>query len=675
MWFQCLLIKGILKRKYAVFSLIIIINPLSVFADSLIDFNTLSLEALLAIKVDIASNKFSTVMEQPGTVTLLSEEQISRSGASNLMELLNQVAGFWQGTDTLGTLSVSFRGIWGMEAKILLIIDGIEQNELAFGTLVLGKRYPTSTIEQVEIIRGPGSVKYGGQAALAVIKVTTKGRHLDATLLSVELDFDSNGITNNGYSLVSGGSVPALADDLRYSFSASFGSGDYSNERWTGLDGYSFNLKGKSDSEPLNVNLALDNDRYQLRFIYDRFRQEDRLLFGDSGLFVSPFLQYSQNNILSFESYNFSFSYNWQAMDNLALESKFTYASQKPWNVDGQYNQNLKRDSTRWRGDFTALYDYSPEANVLLGLSFYREDEEITESYLFNADTRFNGDNSVENDDYAVYLQYEVKTDWFGLTLGGRYENHDFSGSQFVPRLALNKIEDKFHAKLAYNEAFKIPQFDTIASANNSGMPLKDNEKTKNIELELGYKISDNVMVSGNAYWMKITNYIAFDPVSISNTTLGDFSNFGIELIANWKKNDLDMLFSYSTFLIDETNIDAFTIQGQEDSVLGIPNHMLKLNMSYYLNFNASLNISGAYISPRYACITDNNFICGKPEKQSEEYDFKLFYRHQNIDFSYQIGIANVFDSQALYIQPYRGSQSPIPALGRRLMFNFTFQF
>lgn len=639
------------------------------------DLFSLSLEQLLKVKVDTSSNKLKAVREQPGTVSIITEEQIARSSARNLMQLLKQVPGFWHGTDTISTFSVSFRGIWGMEAKILLIVDGIEQNELAFGTLVLGHRYPTSTIKQVEIIRGPGGVKYGGQAALAVIKVTTKGEEFNTTHLAMSADLSSDGVYNSTYSLVSGGRLGKADDQLRYSMSASFGEGDYSDKLWTGLDGYSYNMSDRSNSRPLNFNFSIFNENYSARLIYDRFRQQDQLLFGDSGLFASPFIRYTEPSSLSFESLNFALNYRWKVGDSLELESKLTYVKQIPWRNITQFGQRTSRESERKRLDFTALFDYSKTSNILIGTSYYTEKQVVTESHLFDASTRYDGSNYDSSDDYSVYLQFESETEWASYTLGGRYERHDFSGSLFVPRLAVTKVWDKLHGKLVYNEAFKIPQFDTIASAKNAGTALSGYEKTKMIELELGYQQSQNFVYSGNIYWTEVTDYIGFDPAKISNATLGDYSGFGGEFILTMGKDNLESTLSYSVFQIDQTNIDVLTVEPDKEAILGIPNHMLKLQGRYNINENASLNVNGTLISSQYACVSDSNFVCGVPQKQSNEYDIDLFYRYTNNQYSYNLGIANIFDSDVLYIQPYRGSQSPIPGLGRRLMFNTEFEF
>ena len=638
------------------------------------DLFNLSLEQLMATPVNVASNTLKPINEQPGTVSIITEQQIAHSGARFLMDLIKQVPGFWIGTDTIGTMSVSFRGVWGMEAKILLIIDGIEQNELAFGSLVLGNRYPVSTIKQVEIIRGPGSVKYGSQAALAVIKVTTKGKDANGQHVSISADANENGVYNNTYSILSAGSL-SDSEILRYTSAISFAQGDYSDQTWTALDGYTIDLQNKTNSQPFNVNMSLTNSNSELRIIYDRFTQEDRLLFGDSGLFVSPNQRYTQNNTLSFESINISSQHSAQIQPELSVNTKLTFVKQKPWNGDSQYNQTLKRDAERWRIDMVTQYEFSEDHNIAFGAMYYTENEEVSQSYLFNPDTRFDGKHAISQSDRALYLQYEANTDWANFTIGGRYENHDAAGSHVLPRIAITKTFHAFHGKLVYNQAFKIPQFDTLASANNSGTPITKTELSTTSEIELGYRINDKMNLSGNFYHFKIDNYIGFNPVNASNATLGDFSAYGHELEFDWIMADFQMHASYSVFLIDQTNINAITVDTDENAVLGIPNHMIKLNTRYYLTQDDSINLNGAIISSRYACVEDSNLICGTPKKLNEEYDFNSFYRHSHSGLNYNIGIANILDTKTKYVQPYRGSQSPIPGLGRRLMFDIQYQF
>lgn len=647
-------------------------SPRAQQADSLFQ---LSLDDLMAMEVDIASNQKATLRQQPGTVTLLSSSYIEQSGARYLSDLLRQVPGFWVGTDTIGTFSVSFRGIWGMEAKILLMIDGIEQNELAFGSLVLGNRYPVANIHSVEIIRGPGSARYGGQAALAVISVTTRGHQGQGGEVHVNSDLGEGGNHQALLAFSYADNRLIEGNNLHIGVSASVGQGDYSDQHWQALDGYAFSLKDNSDSRPLNLNLNLQYLDWQATLQYDRFEQQDRMLFGDSGLFFPPYLRYTRANILSFEHLALSLDKAWQSSDRLSWEAGVSHVSQRPWNSRGQYGHDLTRELSRSRADISALYQFNERSSLLLGGSAYREDARVSASYLFDPASRFEGHASTDNTNLAVFAQYQRDLGWAALTLAGRYEDDDAVGSKFVPRLALLRNWKNWHAKLVYNEAFKSPQFDTLASAVNAGNGISDTETTRAWELEAGYQHDRNLAFTANLFWMKVSDYIGFNPQTASNTTLGEIATYGLETQAQWQSEHLALTFSHSYFALSQNSISDIGVAVDEDAVLGIPNQMFKLNLSYFTSRQSSVNLSAQRISGRYACVEDVNFICGQPHKLGQESLVDLFYRYNPGRWSLSAGVSNVLNQQHYRVQPYRGGQSPVRGHGRRLMLDISYRF
>ena len=123
----------------------------------------------------VASFAVTKLKDSPAVVTVVSGEDIRAMGARDLVDILNFVPGFFQGVDLDGVVGPGFRGLWGHEGKILLLIDGKEMNELLFSNMQLGNEFPVEFIERVEVVRGPGSVIYGGSAELGVINVVTRG--------------------------------------------------------------------------------------------------------------------------------------------------------------------------------------------------------------------------------------------------------------------------------------------------------------------------------------------------------------------------------------------------------------------------------------------------------------------------------------------------------------------
>src|SRR5664279_4000841 len=123
----------------------------------------------------VASFAATRLKDSPAVVTVVSGEDIRSTGARDLIDILYLVPGYFMGVDTEGVVGPGFRGLWGHEGKILLMIDGKEMNELLFSNMQLGNEFPVELIERVEVVRGPGSVSYGGSAELSVINIVTRG--------------------------------------------------------------------------------------------------------------------------------------------------------------------------------------------------------------------------------------------------------------------------------------------------------------------------------------------------------------------------------------------------------------------------------------------------------------------------------------------------------------------
>ena len=120
------------------------------------------------------------VMDQdafPSHTTIITAEEIARSGARNLPELLSHYAGvtfvdqrgFGLGADT----GVNLRGIVNSSrSNVLVLLDGIRQNRIT-GDEVHWQAVPISQVERVEILRGGGGTIYGEGALAGVINITT----------------------------------------------------------------------------------------------------------------------------------------------------------------------------------------------------------------------------------------------------------------------------------------------------------------------------------------------------------------------------------------------------------------------------------------------------------------------------------------------------------------------
>jgi len=146
---------------------------LPTLASAIPDLEALSLEELMDLETDVATRIPMAERDVPGVVTVIHRDQIRRSGARDLLGLLQRVPGFHFDMDVQGVVGVSTRGHPGDNGRVLLLFDGQVLTEPMYGTSPLGGRFLLDNIQRVEVIRGPAAARYGGGAGAAVINVVS----------------------------------------------------------------------------------------------------------------------------------------------------------------------------------------------------------------------------------------------------------------------------------------------------------------------------------------------------------------------------------------------------------------------------------------------------------------------------------------------------------------------
>lgn len=136
----------------------------------------MSLEELMDIEIVSASKRPEKIKEAPATVIVLSAEDIRRRGYVDLEQMLHDLPGFdiSRGNGTVYS-QIYQRGYRSNNTdRTLLLIDGVEENDLWKGTAWISRQYPITSIKRVEVVYGPASTVYGANAFAGVINVITK---------------------------------------------------------------------------------------------------------------------------------------------------------------------------------------------------------------------------------------------------------------------------------------------------------------------------------------------------------------------------------------------------------------------------------------------------------------------------------------------------------------------
>src|SRR5579859_3537950 len=136
-----------------------------------------SIEDLMSMEVTSVSKKEQKLSDVAAAIFVITQEDIHRSGATQIPDLLRMVPGLDVAQINAGTWAVSARGFNLQFAnKLLVLIDGRAVYTPLFGGVYWDTQdVPLEDIEQIEVIRGPGGTVWGANAVNGVINIITKG--------------------------------------------------------------------------------------------------------------------------------------------------------------------------------------------------------------------------------------------------------------------------------------------------------------------------------------------------------------------------------------------------------------------------------------------------------------------------------------------------------------------
>src|SRR5579864_8710918 len=140
------------------------------------DLGNQSIEDLMNIEVTSVSKKEQKLSRTASAIFVITQEDIRRSGATNIPDLLRMVPGLDVAQVNGSTWAISSRGFNDEAAnKLLVMIDGrTVYSPLFNGVFWDAQQVPLEMIDRVEVIRGPGAAVWGANAVNGVINIITK---------------------------------------------------------------------------------------------------------------------------------------------------------------------------------------------------------------------------------------------------------------------------------------------------------------------------------------------------------------------------------------------------------------------------------------------------------------------------------------------------------------------
>lgn len=619
------------------------------------DLYVLSLEELMNIPINVSKADLS-LRETPSVLSVITRDEIRSMGARDLMDVLNQVPGFTFGVDVQNVIGLGARGNWGHEGKVLLLIDGQEMNEIIFSTTQFGQHYDINNIERIEIIRGPGSSIYGGYAELGVINIITRS---GGSIQGSSWDL-IGGYSGSTRSRTAGSfSIGNKSENIEYSIAGSYGSGIRSDQPYTDIYGSTADMTSHSDLKPLMLNVGIKDNNFSARVIYDQYALET----------IDQFDEILDPNVpdkIGFKQLIAETKYDWKVNEKLIVTPKVNIKDGTPWETGVNGVVPYMLEARRIAPSVQVNLVPSSKFNLLAGVDSYFDHAEHTGDV---AD--YFGDLSDNNEisfyDVGLFAQGIIKTAAFNLTLGARFDSHSQFGTAFSPRIGLTKAYDNLHFKLLYSRAFRAP-----AIENLNYNPDVEPEKTGVAELELGYKLNDNMFITGNLFHIKINDPIVYF-VDVNNP-VGTYDNFsaagsmGFELDYRVKYPWGYVNLNYSSYSAKGINeVPYYQVPGNENQVLAMPGSRVNAAGSYNVTESFSINPSLNYLGRRNTVSGEdiNGYLYSELES---ELFVNLYLRYKMDNFDLGAGVYDLLNEGQKFVQPYASGHLVLPGLGREFI-------
>lgn len=436
-----------MKKLYRVFAVVIavynIFLPAYVYAEESSD-NAV---------VVTATRTAQTVDDALASVSVMTREDIERSQATSVSELLSGLAGIDSAVNGgYGkTTSLFIRGT--NSSHVLVMIDGVKIGSATLGTTAF-EFLPLSQIERIEVVRGPRSSLYGSEAIGGVIQIFTR-RGQDKS----GARFEAGAGSYNTRSVSAG--MSSVQNDTGLSMMAArFKTGGFNAQQPANepdKDGY------QNDSMTARLNHRFDS---KADMDIHLFRAQGHTDFDGSFQNQTNFVQQTVGTDL-----NFSLIDNWQiklrggqSQDNTDNFKDRVFSTQF----------DTQRSTASWQNDITL------GKSNLLTLGADHQEDHVTSTTTYTRDRLRNK---------GIFGQFQKQLINNDFLIALRQDNNDGFGTYNTGNAAWGYTFSKsLRMTTSYGTAFKAPTLNDLYYTDaygSHGNPNLQPEKSKSLEVSL----------------------------------------------------------------------------------------------------------------------------------------------------------------------------------------------
>lgn len=631
------------------------------------------MEKSISSAIEAASRKPLPMRRSPSIVSVITANEIEKSGARDLMDVLTLVPGFEFNVDVEGVVAISFRGLWSNEGNISLQIDGQEVNEIAYASLQFGNHYSLGMIKKIEIIRGPGSSIHGGCAEYAVINIITrKGEDIKGIEAQLNAGQTATTFARRGVSLAAGNKVK----DLSYAIYGTMSRAQRSDGEYTDAYGTNYPMPGNATLDNRHLNVSASYKDLSVRLMYDNYSTTNR----DGDLTAL-----SRAYPLDFMTCMAEVKYNHQVTKKARISLKLGHKYSEPWSFSGQpdpvdstyFPYLLKANSVR--GNAGLMWDPRLWLNTNFGIEAYNDRGRLGNDAIFRTDST----DHVSYMNIAPYAQLLFRSTVANVTVGARYDISTAFGQAFNPRLGITKLVGMFNFKLLYASSFRAPAIESIQYGIDK-MKLKP-ERSKTLEFEVSAKIRKDMYLSLNAFDISTRNAIRYFVNTDTSVTYYDgyrnsdqlIGSQGFELEYKYRSTFGFANIAYSFYTVQNKDVDASnSVPGDNSVTLGTAKHKLSISGSVDTWHGIYISPSLSFLDKRYAYASVDSMENGILSTLSPQTVLGLFIGSNDLvkNMSLGVGVHNITNEQILYPQAYDSYHAPLPGMGREYYIRMSYR-
>jgi iron complex outermembrane recepter protein len=367
------------------------------------DLADLSIEELSNIQVTSVSKHAERLSDAPASIFVITNEDIRRSGATSLVQALRLAPNLEVAQVNANTFAVSARGFNGTVAnKLLVLVDGRSvYTPLFSGVFWDVQDVVLEDVERIEVISGPGATLWGANAVNGVINVITK--HSSETrggLASARF-----GNTGRSYNLRYGGALGESSGTYRVYgkqfdvFNTQMASGATASDGWSkGQVGF------RTDWGSATNGFTLQGDAYR----------------GSLDQAIGDNSKIAGNNLLGRLN---------RDLGEWGLLQAQAYFDHTERDIPGTFAEHLNIYDIEFQHGLRAIGAH----RLIWGGGYRYGDDRVTNSAalaFLPADRSLRWAN--------VFAQDEITLkDDLRLTLGAKFENNYYTGTDFLPSARL----------------------------------------------------------------------------------------------------------------------------------------------------------------------------------------------------------------------------------------------